>query len=243
MTNEIKPDDVAVIEQESLSVLAEADKLKIRNESEYLAAVAFVKEVIKPMIGKYEGFYDKTIKFMHAEHKRLVAEKNSHVQPLEKARAGIDMMIAHYSTKKKLEAERESARLMAAQRKQLEEQIELERAQRAQELMDKGDEDGAVAAMDEEIEIPDSVLPPAIKVKADIPSGTGVSIRQNYNIEVVDVYKLIEAVKKGIAPMNVLAANETFLKAMARQLKDKGRFEEAYPGVKCVVTESVGVRD
>ncbi len=56
------------------------------------------------------------------------------------------------------------------------------------------------------------------------------------------MYKLIEAVKRGVVPMNALTANESFLKAMARDVKDKAMFEAAYPGVKCVVTESVGVR-
>jgi hypothetical protein len=137
--------------------------------------------------------------------------------------------------------EREAAALAAAEQRRLQTEAEDRRLQEAAQLEAAGDRAGAerliAAPVAAPLVSPAPVFAPRPPVAAP-PKVEGVSFRDAYHAEVVDLMALVKAVAAGQAPLTLLQVNTTALNGLARSLKGA----LVIPGVKVVSDRVAAVR-
>ena len=144
----------------------------------------------------------------------------------EKARLG-GLLTAYQAEQRRLrEIEEQKAREVAQK------QAEEEAIQRALELAAAGESEAADAVLEEPI-----IAAPVI-IAASAPKPTGSVARKNYDIEITDLKALVAAVTAGQVPTMALVANESFIRSLAKSMKESF----SMPGVKLVITESTSFR-
>lgn len=144
----------------------------------------------------------------------------------EKARLG-GLLTAYQAEQRRLrEIEEQKAREVAQK------QAEEDAIQRALELAAAGESEAADAVLEEPI-----IAAPVI-IAASAPKPTGSVARKNYDIEITDLKALVAAVTAGQVPLMALVANESFIRSLAKSMKESF----SMPGVKLVITESTSFR-
>lgn len=184
----------------------------------------------------------KTVKEMS---KRLDEKRKEITSPLDVAKKAVmdlfrspseRLALAESNLKNKmLEYQNEQDRI----RREAEEKLRLEAEKKQRELEErakKAEENGKVGKAEElrdkaAMTIAPTIAPTVQKVE-------GVSTREVWSAEVVDVMALVKAVAEGKAPLNFLQVNTTVLNAQARATKDSLSF----PGVKFISTKVLASR-
>jgi len=144
----------------------------------------------------------------------------------EKARLG-GLLTAYQAVERR---KREEEECLAREKAQA--QAEEEAIQRALDLAAAGESEAADAVLEEEVVAAPVVIPVAA------PKPTGSVARKNYDIEIVDLKALNDAVAAAKIPLMAIQANEVFIRSLAKTMKEAF----SMPGVKLVVTESTSFR-
>jgi len=125
--------------------------------------------------------------------------------------------LSRYDQEQEKIRKQEEDRLREEARKQ-EEESQIAAAIAAEQEGDKEEAEAIIAA---------PVYTPPIVLPKITPKVSGISYRENWTFEVVNLMDLVKAVAAGIVPIQALHPNMTFLGSQARNLKSSMR----YPGV------------
>ncbi len=113
----------------------------------------------------------------------------------------------------KCRREREEAERLA--REEAAAQAREEQLARAIELEQAGELEQATATLDEPV-----YVAPVIMQAAAPPQIAGKVSKVNYSMEVVNLMQLVKAIAAGLAPIQAVLPNESFLNAQAKAFKD-----------------------
>jgi hypothetical protein len=215
------------LEQEVTSVPQRAKGMVVRTAEDYIAAGELLK-VIKGLRAEVDGTFDPIIEKANASHKEAIAQKKKVEAPLVDAEAILKPRIAAYLQEE--ERKRREAELLAHKRAQ--EEAEAQQLADAALLDDIGETALANAKLEEKPYVAPVVLPKAT------PKVAGISMTQRYSAQVVNVMELCKAVVAGKVPVLAIQANQPFLNAQARAMKESMN----YPGVRVVVEGNVSAR-
>lgn len=215
-----KPEEIAA----KVSPLpAKARTFIIRDNASYEAAAEFLKG-IKSLRAEVDAAFDPIISKAHETHKAALDQKRKSEEPLIEAERIMKKSVAGYLDVKEQERLVEEARIRQEYQDKIRAQAEEENLKLAEELAAAGDMDGAAEAVDAEVVIPE--IP--VYVESSVVKVAGISARKQYVVAAVEVRKLVQAVAAGLAPLECLKANDSFLGAQARAFKKAG---ELFPGV------------
>lgn len=163
------------IEEKSLQAITEAQSLVISNNDQYLAAVEFSKR-LKGLEKEVESAFRPIIEKAHAAHKQAIAQMDKYLKPLISAEKSVSSRVTSYVVAQEKARREEEERL----RKENEKEQERLRARA---------EKAAAAGKTEKAEVlqqtADSMVAPT--VAPTVEKVAGVSFRENWTAEVVDV--------------------------------------------------------
>lgn len=209
----------AELEAKPLSLLEQAQTVAILNNEAFLVAndldaglTAMEREIV--------AFFREPKQKAHEAHKSIVAAEAKALDPVKRARDLLKPKIGNYL--------REQERIRQEQERKLQEEARLreeeQRIAEAAELEKQGKREEAEAVISEPIIVP-TVTAPRV-----VPQVKGLSMRENWKAQLVDLRALVKAVAEGKVPIQALCANEVFLNGQARAMKG----DLNYPGVKAV---------
>lgn len=211
------------LKRESISILDRARALVVDGDQAAQEAGAILKAV-REMRKKVAEVFDPVIERAHQAHKAAVAAKRSVDDPLAGCEQTIKTKLAAWQAEEERKRREEEARLRELIRQQEEERL-LAAALEAEAM---GDAELAAAIIEE------PVAPPVVTVAKPAPP-SGVSFREDWSAEVVDLMALIRHVAQTPSLVNLLAPNQTALNAMARAQKSA----LSLPGVRAVSRKTV----
>jgi hypothetical protein len=218
--------ETQAIAAESTGILTAAQTFKIANTAQYEEAGERLK-AIKALSKRIDDTFDPHIKRAFDNHRALVAEKKTHLNPLQAAEALLKRAVLSYQLAEEVKRREAEARAQEVARKERE-KLEAQAAKAAERGKVEKSEALSVAAA--------SVIAPT--VASTTPKLAGISTRTSYRAEVVDKMELVKAVAAGTVPLNALDANQPFLNNQARAMKET----LAYPGVKVVQEQGIASR-
>jgi hypothetical protein len=181
---------------------------------------------IKALRSEIASTCDPVIAAAHKAHKAATGQKQTLEGPLVEAETIIKQNMATWSRAEDQRRRDEEARLTALARQQEEES----RLAEAVGLEAAGEPELAAAVLDAPSTTAAVTLP---KAAAD-----GVSMRQLWRGECLDLRKLCAAIADGTVPPNAVVADQKVLNNMARALKENFN----WPGCKAVVETSVAAQ-
>ncbi len=208
------------IESKALSIPDEAKAIIVKDDESFQKAGRILL-VIKDIRKEINASFDPIITKAFAAHREACAQKKKVEAPLVEAEGIIKPRMAAYDDEQERKRREEEEKLRhEAIRKAEEEQLA-----DAVSAEQSGMGDLAESIIDGPAYVPTVVVPqkPAAKVE-------GVSFRENWKAEVVDLKALLRAVVEGKVPANVIEPNMTVLNGLARSLKSQIN----YPGVRAV---------
>lgn len=216
--------NVQELESQALSVPERAKLMTITTAAEYIAAGELLKTV-KGLRGEIDSTFDPIISKAHDAHKEALARKRKVDAPLIEAEGILKPRIATYLREEERKRQEEEMRLQ----KEARDREEAEQLAKADILHEIGEVEAANQVLKEEIYVPPIVLPSAA------PKVAGISMRETWSAQVVDLMTLVKAVAAGTAPIQCLSADTVFLGQQARSMK--GALN--YPGVKAVMNSNI----
>lgn len=216
--------NVQELESQALSVPERAKLMTITTAAEYIAAGELLKTV-KGLRGEIDSTFDPIISKAHDAHKEALAQKRKVDAPLIEAEGILKPRIATYLREEERKRQEEEMRLQ----KEARDREEAEQLAKADILHEIGEVEAANQVLKEEIYVPPIVLPSAA------PKVAGISMRETWSAQVVDLMTLVKAVAAGTAPIQCLSADTVFLGQQARSMK--GALN--YPGVKAVMNSNI----
>lgn len=215
-----------VVEKEAMSLIAQAKAVQIvdantyKTAMEYLPKIKAARNVVKTVFGSVA---DQA----HDTWKAALAVFQKFDKPLEEVEKRIKKDGGDWQYQEQQKAEAERRKLEEEARK------EEERKQKeiAAQLKKSGQKELAKAVLAQPI-----VVAP-VEVK-EPPKVEGVSFRENWSAQVVDIKALIKYVAGNPSMINLVLPNMPALNSMARGMKAN----MAIPGVKAVVERGVASR-
>lgn len=256
-----EPMTLAGVEAEAGGWLDFARELVIATPEDYEAACDGGREVSR-LIGSVVESFKIPKGEAHDEWKRIVAEEKAALEPLEEAKKLYARKTADYredqerrrreaeriarEAAERLERERHAAAAREAERLEAQARQEREAAARAAaELEAQGQAAAAALARSEaalraeELEgaaaaVKAAPIPvvPAPVVPTSTPKVAGARGRETWDVRVVDLRELVQAVADGRASLEYVTANEAVLRPLVRALKSAFHV----PGLEAVST-------
>lgn len=195
-----------------VAIVKDADDFK-RAGDDYNMCLAYEKRV--------HVFCDDRIRGAHELHKSLVAMRDTMLAPVAEAKAHIRAEMKRFSDEQERIRREAQAKAEAEIRKKMEDAtIAL-----AAKMESNGDAGKANALLNKPVPVP------TITFDRTLPTGFGHITRRVWKAEIIDLMALVKAVAAGQIPLQAVRADEAFIGAQARSLKNA----LAYPGVR--VTE------
>jgi len=245
--NSISPPETREIEQQTSDALTQAGEIEIRDEAGYKAAGAFV-QVVKDLLKKVDDTFAESIEAAHKTHKKILAAKKAHAEPLEEAEKIVKWKIGKYFDDQQRKIREENARAAAELYRQQEEhrlavakhEAEVKAQAVAQAKIEAAAARARLLAAEKNRPLPPvpppaPVLPPPppppVVMAAPVtiaPSASGVSMRTDWKHEVYGLMELVKAVAAGTASSTFLLPNDAALKAEAVRIKSTSTI----PGVR-----------
>ena len=210
----IEGDTKAAVSLEFAKTLTIKDDVQCRTAIEY-------EQGLSALIKWFDDIYDKPIKEAFAHHRGLVADKKTHVEPVEEAKRLIKGKRITYVDEQDRIRKAEEARLQSEARRLAEEQA-LRDAIAAEA---EGRPEEAEAIISEPVSVPTVTI-----AKTTPSAGVGGAIREVWSAEIYDVHALVAAIVEGKASIGLIEPNMVALNGMARSLKAN----MTIPGVKAV---------
>jgi hypothetical protein len=215
--------EVKALVQQASAMLASAEAFKVVTAADYEQAAASLKTV-KTRQKELKALRETITKPMLAA---LEAARALFRRPEDTLKRAEDLLKAAMSD---YDEEQERQR-REAQRK-LDEAAERERrklAQQAGRAAAKGDTEKAVELNER------AAMTVAAIAQPQAPAVAGISRRENWRAEVIDLRALIQGVADGRVPLAAVEANRSFLNGQARAL----RAELRYPGVRAIPERTI----
>lgn len=215
------------IETQVASVPERAKLLTIKTAEDYVAAGELLK-VVKGLRAEVDETFDPIIRKQFEAHREAIAQKKKVEAPLVEAENILKPRISAYLTEQ--ERLRKEAELLA--QKKAQEEAEAQQLTDAALLDEIGETAMANALLDEK-----PLAAPVVMPKT-MPKVSGISMSTRYSAQVVSLMELVKAVAAGKAPLLAIQANQTFLNAQARSMKET----MSYPGVRVIAEGNVSAR-
>jgi hypothetical protein len=198
--------------------------LRVVDQASYDQAGALLRE-IKGLRAEIEQTFSPIVSKALAAHREALAQRKRHEAPLVAAELEIKMACARYVTEQEQLARLERERQEADARRAAAEQAAAARAAEeearlahAVELEAAGLDADAAAVLEEPMPVP-VVLPPPSLPKAPPPRTAGVTVRERWTWELLDLQALVAAVAAGRAPVSLLQPNPSALTSYARSTR------------------------
>ena len=208
--------------------------LRIVSHDEYVQLAGMLSEV-KAFERHVEVWFGPLVQRAHAAWKGLTERKRETLAPAKEWENRVKVALAAWDTEQERIRQEELRRLEALARKREEERRLAEAVALEAEGIAEADE-GKIAEAEQMIEEP--VETPVVTVAKATPKVEGISYREQWNVEVVDLFALIRHVAQHPEFTNLLQPNMTALNAQARSLKDHFRI----PGIKAFAKKLVAAR-
>ncbi len=196
----------------------------IKTPGDYVRAgeiLITIKEIRKKIEATFKPIKQK----MDAAKKEVLDQERAADAPLKQAEEYIKPLIRAYDDEQERIRREEERRLQEEARKREEE----ERLAAALQAEQDGAPEEATAILEEPVIVAPIVIPKAT------PQVAGISYRENWKYQVVDLKALVSAVAAGRVPINAIKADDVFLGQQARSLKSSMN----YPGVKVYSEKTV----
>jgi hypothetical protein len=225
---ETKELEIKEIETVALSWPEKAAELIVSDQASYDTAAETLKDIArleKQISEHYKPMKEKA----QAAHKEIIAAEKKFLDPLIKAKTTIKERITDWVVEQNRIKEENRKRLLAEAFKREEE----ERLARAVEAEKQGKPEEVVNNI---IDIPKPITP--VRAEPTFERSAGVSIRETWRAEVVDLRQLCEAIVAGKASVDAVAPNMPYLNGLARADKDR----LSIPGVVAIKESSTSVR-
>ncbi len=219
---------VPELESKALALVGYAKSLQITDQPSYDQVTSALLDV-KGSREAIAAHHDPTIADTNRAHKTALAAKERFDRPLRE----VEVILKHGI--RAWDNEQERLRL-ETQRKADEEaqrQHEETRLQQGIAAEQNGASEADVQAI---VEAPSAAPPPT--VAPTYQKREGVSVRENWKAQVLNLNQLVNAVCDGRAPLNCLQANQVALNQLARAQKQA----LAIPGVRAVNDAVVSAR-
>lgn len=201
-----------------------ARSIAIADSVSYASACEFLKG-IKALRAEIAETFEPHIKRAHESHRALLKEKTDAEAPLVEAERIAKASLVAWEQDQERQRRKEQARIEA----ELKRQEEDRRLAEAVALEAAGDSAEAEALIATPVDVP------AVAVAPTTPKVAGISYRETWSAEVVDVAALVAWVAKNPHFAALLTPNMPALNAQARSLKGQMQI----PGVKAVCTRDV----
>lgn len=205
--------------------LADSVKLVQITSPETYATAANGLQLIKGMLSEIDAFFEPLTAKAHATHKALTMARAEKRAPLVETEKYVKLAMTTWQGEQEAKARVEQRRLEDEARKRAEEE----------KLLDAIDAEQAGEPEVAERILAEAVVAPVVRVAAPIPQVAGISMRETWSAEVVDMMALVRAVAEGKVPLRALVVDTVFMNGQARAL----RGDLNYPGVRAVSKRSV----
>lgn len=213
---------------EVLRVADEGNALRVVDQQSYDFAAEFLRE-IKERLKKVASVFDPIQVAQRQAANVTRQQRNRLEEPLLKAKIHIGSETASFT--RRMEAEQQELQ------RQTDEIARKEEEERRIKEAEAAEAAGASKATVTRV-LDQPVPAPRPKVAPVFQKAKGQSVRKNYSAVVESLGALVEAVHKGKVPITALQANQPFLNAQARALKETLN----YPGVKLVIDSTTMTR-
>ena len=216
------------LESKALELIENASQIQINDQPTYDEATGVLLHV-KGARKAIAAHHDPTIADTNKAHKTALAAKERFDGPLRQVESMLKQRIGTWDTKQ------ERLRL-EAQRKAEEEARKQEDETRLQQAIQAEEQGASKEDVQAIVEAPSTAPPPV--VAPTYQKRQGVSVRENWKAEVVNLMPLVKAVARGDAPLFCLQPNQVALNQLARAQKQA----LSIPGVRAVNDAVVSAR-
>jgi len=220
--------EIQVIEQTALTWPEKARQLVIKDQATYTTAANILQDIAaieKRIIEHHKPIKDAAF----SAHKIAVATERRFLDPLTEAKGIIKKAISTWTVEQE-RIRREAQQKAEDEARRKEEERRLAEAIEAEKA---GDTVKAEAIISKPIE-------PVVvsKIQPTFNKVAGVTTRENWSAEVIDLKALCQAIAEGKAPLESVLPNMPLLNSMARTAKDL----MSIPGVKAIKETNVVTR-
>lgn len=214
---------------EALAWPDKARAVKIVDQVSYDLATGMLGDVVALRKSIVDDFAEPKKKAFEA-HRAVVAQETRYLQPLQEAEQILKRSIGDFAA--------EQERLRRAEEERLkQEAIKREQEERLAAAVDAEQSGATAEEVEAVLEVP-AFTAAAVIAQPTYSKAQGVSTREVWSAQVVNVRMLCRAVADGVIAENVITPNMTALNGLARSLKSGFQV----PGVKAVRTNTVAVR-
>lgn len=193
--------------RQELTVVQQAQLVKITDQHSYDGAARFLTEQIIPFRKRWAAYWEPLKKSASDAHKAICAKFNEGDEPAEKAERTVKAEIRRWDDEQERIRQQE-------QRKAQEEAERLERERLLAEAV-IAEESGAAPEQVEAI-LTAPITAVAEPVQPTYERASGVSKRDNWKCRVTNMKDLCKAVAQGKVPANYVLPNESVLNARAK---------------------------
>jgi hypothetical protein len=219
---------------EAMTWPTRARALVVTDDASYSAGATLLMG-IKALRKRIADVFDPHVKRAYDAHKALVREKTDADAPLTMAESIIKDSLVTFTQAQERVRRATQLRLEAEARAQAETRAMEEAAALETEGLATGDA-SLLEAAQTLIAQPVEVAP--VYVAPATPAVSGISMRETWSAEVVDLSALVRHVAEHPEYLNLVIANQPALNALARSLKKS----LSVPGVKAVATAGMAAR-
>ena len=216
-----------VVREEALSWPDRARAVQLVDNESYVAAAELLKG-IKALRGRIGEVFDPHISRLHAAHTALVREKKDAEAPLTEAEGLIKRALVDFTEHQERARRAEEQRLREAARRREEQRRLEEAAALERQAVDSGN---VALGLEAERLIATPVDTPVMYVAPSTPTVAGLSYRDTYRAQLVNLMALVTHVATHPEHANLLTLNQPAANQLARSLKTNLRV----PGLEVVV--------
>jgi len=201
---------------------------KIKTTDDYLKAGELWK-IGKEMMKTIDEGYDSLIKGAHKLWKDSLAKKAEYYEPVEKGTRTIKNIMEAFDREEETKRQ-EAQRVLEKKAKEEEEERRLQEAIEAEEEAKANGLTAQEAAQKAEVVLQEPVYVPPVVIPRETPKVKGLSFREVWSAEIIDIRLLCKAVSEEKASTECVVGNMPALNKMATALKNTMNI----PGVKAI---------
>ena len=186
-----------MVGEKAISLVGQAGMVKIKDSKSYEVA-GFLWKTIGEVMKEVKETFDPIVDAAFKAHKKACEQRSKYFDPLDKARKSVKGLMSDYDAEQERIRLAEQRRLEEIAQKEEEERrlleaIEAEEQAKANGLTSQEAAQEAEAVLQEPVYTPPVVLP---KINF-VPKVSGISFREIWSAEVVDIRLLCKAVAEG----------------------------------------------
>ena len=214
---------LAALDEESLAIAGQGEELAVIDQASFNRAAGFL-QTIKAYLRRVGEIMDPIIQQAHETHRVALGQKRKLTEPALEIQRTLNGQVVSYERaveRRRLEAAAETQR----QVERIQDDLKLGAAVEAEKRGDPARAERILAGPPPPVLVPPvEVVPPA--------RAEGLSFRNDWSAEGVDLILLAQAVAERRVPVHYLQPNQTALNQAARAMKEALDI----PGVRAVVT-------